>query len=172
MDNQQISHSIEGLQSGIFPNQFDNIYPDAPANGFESDWANTFNDNTSPSAGTSLYPNANAAWQSTAVSNPALVNYGQGVSKSPSFSQTVPYQNYENLRQYQRSPYDPSILQQPSTTPYGYAQPPYSQQSVQPRTIAPQALQHEPRSSATPVQQYASNNVSLALPVLLLLVIY
>lgn len=108
-------------------------------------------------------------WQQPTTSTPALEAYGRPFSRSPSAIQTTTPYGYGDPQQFTQSPYDPSLISQPSVEDNssiyaGY--PAYGQQTVQHGTIAPQALQHGqthfPRSSGNPDNQVRSQAVAFS----------
>lgn len=142
-------HSIEGHPNGLFSNHFESLYQNGQDNhGFEDDWTFSSNQDQIPATATSLYQNQD--WRNTPVSTPGLANYTQPLSKGTSYSQQPPYQGYDNLRQFQRSPYDPALVTHSSEPQYGYQTPESQQPQYLSRTIAPQALQHQTPRPAVP----------------------
>lgn len=84
-------------------------------------------------------------WQQPTATTPGLENYGRHFSKSPSAIQATANFGYGDPRQFNHSPYDPSLGQSssigdPTSTYVDHSS--YGQQSMQHGTIAPQALQH------------------------------
>lgn len=146
------SNNVEGRQNGndngngngIYSNQFENIYPNAPSNGYDSNWAFGSADNSGNSVGRST-PLYATNWQQTPTSNAPIDTYARPYSKSPSFNQQSPYAAYGDPRQFQQSPYDPSLVAStPSDHQYGLNHSPYGQPSLSGGTIAPRALESEP----------------------------
>lgn len=156
------SDNVEGRQNGIYSNSFDGIYPNAPNNGYDSNWAFASADNSGNLAGrnTSLYaPN----WQQTSTSNAALDPYGRPYSKSPSFQQQSPYPPFDDPRQYQQSPFDPSLVSTNSADiQFALGHSPYGQPSLPGGTIAPHALENGPPRTvqgSRPSDQQVSTHV-------------
>lgn len=126
-------HNVEGFN-------FENLYPDARDASYGTSWGFAPNDNLANTTGrsTPLYSN----WQTSAQNTP-LESYGRPMSKSPSFSQHAPYSTYGDLRQFQPSPYDPSLVPPSSTVQhYGMSHATYGQQPTTTTTIAPRALEN------------------------------
>jgi len=159
-----------GNGNGIYSaNQFDAFYQNQSNNGYDHNWAFT---------GAGLDPTLNSGiqqpmnlysnWQPNAATTSHLDPYGRSFSKSPSFQQPQPQQHqsqnqqsydFGNARQYQQSPFDPSLAPQTHLAPqYGAVQQPFANQRQGSNTVAPQALdtarQQPQHQTINPQQSY------------------
>jgi len=184
-------HNLDGLRSGsangngngiYTATQFDPFYQNQSNNGYEQNWAfsgagSDSTINSSIQQPMNLYSN----WQpnDTPNSHSHIDPYGRSFSKSPSFQQQQQQQSqqpqqqrpydYGNARQYQQSPFDPSLASPSHLAPqYGAVQQHFSsQRSSSNNTVAPQALDaarlQQQQSTINPQQSYLrAANPSLA----------
>ncbi|GAB7341357.1 hypothetical protein MBLNU457_7617t1 [Dothideomycetes sp. NU457] len=156
-----------GNGNGIYTeNQFDAFYQNHSNNGYDHDWAFT---------GAGLDPTLNSGiqqpmnlysnWQLSTAPPSHIDPYGRSFSKSPSFQQPQQQQHQQqpydfgNARQYQQSPFDPSLAAQTHLgQQYGAVQQPFATQRQGGNTVAPQALeatrQQPQQHTINPQQSY------------------